>query len=54
MAGGFSTAQYVYDIVEAQGLRFPRKRRAYMRNDDLTPNYKHLMVSIDLSNFRFS
>ena len=54
VAGGFPTAQYVHDIVEVQGLRFPTKRRAYVRGPDLQPIRDLLMVSIDLSHFRFS
>ena len=30
-AGGFPAAEYVYGIVEVEGLRFPTKRRAYLR-----------------------
>lgn len=52
VAGGFAAAQYVFDIVEAQGLRFPTKRRAYLRGPDLQPVRDLLLVSIDLSNFR--
>jgi hypothetical protein len=52
VAGGFGAAQYVYNFVEVDGLRFPTKRRAYLRADDLQPRRDHLMVSIDLSNFR--
>ena len=52
VAGGFPAAQYVYDIVEAEGLRFPTKRRAYLRGPALKPIRDLLMVSIDLSDFR--
>src|ERR1700730_18275347 len=48
VAGGFLAAQYVYDIVEADGLRFPAKRRAYVRGPGLKPIRDLLMVSIDL------
>ncbi|GHO81531.1 hypothetical protein KSD_93020 [Ktedonobacter sp. SOSP1-85] len=54
VAGGFPAAQYVYDIVEAEGLRFPTKRRAYVRGPGLKPIRDLLMVSIDLSNFRLT
>ena len=54
VAGGFPTAQYVYDIVEADGLRFPTKRRAYVRGPHLKPIRDLLMVTIDLSNFRLT
>jgi hypothetical protein len=53
VAGGFSAAQYVYDIVDVDGLKFPSKRRAYVRGPDLQAVRELLMVSIDLSNFRF-
>lgn len=51
IAGGTPVAQYVYDSVEADGFRFPAKRRAYVRGPDLKPIRDLLMVSIDLSNF---
>jgi hypothetical protein len=54
VAGGFPAAQYVHDIVDVHGLRFPTKRRAYVRGPDLQPIRDLLMVSIDLSDFRFS
>ena len=52
VAGQLPGAQYVHDLVDVEGLRFPTKRRAYLRADDLQPRRDHLMVSIDLSNFR--
>jgi len=55
----YPAAQYVYDIVEADGLRFPSRvpihrarRRAYLRGPHLKPIRDLLMVTIDLSNFR--
>jgi len=54
IAGGFAAAQYVSDYVEAQGLRFPTRRRAYLRDENLQPLRERLMVSIDLSDFRLS
>nr|ALV86499.1 hypothetical protein [uncultured bacterium 20] len=54
VAGGFPAAQYVSDIVEVDGIRFPTKRRAYLRGPDLRPVRDLLMVSIDLSDFRFA
>lgn len=53
VAGGFPAAQYVHDIVEVNGLRFPTRRRAYLRGPGLQPIRDLLLVSIDLSNFRF-
>ncbi|MGW1888244.1 hypothetical protein [Streptomyces sp. NPDC001970] len=54
VAGGFAAAQYVYDYIEAQGLRMPSKRRAYRRGDDGRPLLDQLMVSIDISNVSYS
>jgi hypothetical protein len=54
VAGSLPSAQYVHDIVDVEGLRFPTKRRAYARGPDLQPLRDLLLVSIDLSNFRLS
>ena len=54
VAGGFAAAQYVHDIVEVDGLRYPTKRLAYLRGPNLKPIRDLLLVSIDLSDFRFS
>jgi hypothetical protein len=54
IAGGFAAAQYVSDHVEAQGFRFPTRRRAYLRDDNLQPLRERLLVSIDLSDYRLS
>jgi len=54
IAGGFAAAQYVYDIVEADGILLPTRRRAFRRDADLRAITDHLMVSIDLSHIRFS
>jgi len=51
VAGGFAAAQLVSRFVEVQGLRFPTRRRAYQRGDDLRPKLDPLMVSIDLADF---
>ncbi|MFG2957347.1 hypothetical protein ACGF5O_26935 [Streptomyces sp. NPDC048291] len=53
IAGGFAAAQYVHDIREADGIRFPTRRRAYLRQPDGRPDHDHLMVSIDLSDVRY-
>jgi hypothetical protein len=52
VAGGFPAAQYVYEMIEVEGLRFPTKRRAYMRGTDLQALRHRVMVAIDLSDFR--
>lgn len=53
IAGGFAAAQYVYDIDEADRIKFPTKRRAYLRGSDGRPDHDHLMVSIDLSDVHY-
>ena len=53
VAGGFAAAQYVFDIVEADGIRLPSKRRAYRRDADGRALLDELMVSIDLSDVQF-
>jgi hypothetical protein len=49
VAGGFAAIQYVHDIVEADGIKLPSRRRAYRcdTNGRLMPD--QLMVSIDVS-----
>jgi hypothetical protein len=53
-AGGFAAAQLVYDYIEADGIRLPSRRRAYTRGTDFRPRPDPLMVSIDISDVRFS
>jgi hypothetical protein len=53
VAGGFPAVQYVDDIVEADGIRLPSKRRAYRATPDGRPILEQLMVSIDLSEIHF-
>ena len=54
VVGGFPVAHCVYDIVEVDGLRFPTKRRAYLRGPHLKPIRDLLLVSLDLSKFRLT
>jgi hypothetical protein len=54
VAGGFAAIQYVYDIVQADGIKLPSKRRAYRCGADGRPMADELMVSIDLSDIRLS
>jgi hypothetical protein len=54
VAGRVPVAQYVYDIVEADGFRFPTRRRAYLRGPGLKPIRDLLLISLDLSNFRLA
>lgn len=51
MAGGFA-AQYIHDIVEVDGLRFPTRRRAYPRDGAGSAIRDELLVSTDISNLR--
>jgi len=53
-SGGFAAAQYVYEPIAVQGITFPTKRRAYMRDDGMFPIHEKLMVSIDISNLRLT
>lgn len=54
VAGGFAAAQIVHDYIEAIGIRLPSKRRAYLRGPDHRPNLDVLLVSIDISEVRFT
>ena len=54
IAGGFPAAQLTSDYVVADGIHFPSKRRAYTRGPDRKPNTEMLMVSIDISEVRFT
>ena len=54
VAGGFSAIQYVSELVEADGIRMPTKRRAYRCDKDGKPIASEVMVSIDLSDVHFS
>jgi hypothetical protein len=53
VAGGFTGVQYVHDIVEADGVRLPARRRAYRADADGNVNLDQLMVGIDVSNVHF-
>jgi hypothetical protein len=54
IAGGFSAIQYVSELVEADGILVPTKRRAYRCDEDGAPILSDVMVSIDKSDVRFS
>ena len=49
IAGGFAAIQYVYDMVETDGIKLPSKRRAYRCDADGRLIADELMVSIDVS-----
>jgi hypothetical protein len=51
IGGGTPIAQYVHDIVEADGFRFPSKRRAFPRGPGSKAIRDLLLISIDLSDF---
>jgi hypothetical protein len=53
IAGAFPAAQYVDRIVEAQGIRLPTRRRAYVRGPDGKPVRDLLLVAIDLHDIQF-
>lgn len=54
VAGGFAAAQYVHDLVDVDGLRFPTRRRAYLRGPQGQAVRDVLFVSIDLGDFRLA
>src|ERR1700759_3883019 len=54
VAGGFAAIQYVYDIVEADGIKLPSKRRAYRCDESGRPLPDELMVSIDVGDIRLA
>jgi hypothetical protein len=54
IAGNFPAAQYISDPVSVDGIKIPTKRRAYLRDADLSPLLDTPMVTIDLSDFRFN
>lgn len=54
VGGGFAAAHLVSDFVEAGGIRLPTTRRAYQRGADHRPIIDPVMVSIDISDVRFS
>jgi hypothetical protein len=53
VAGGFPAVQYVDDIVLADGIKLPSKRRAYRADGDGNAIIDQLMVAIDLSDISF-
>lgn len=51
IAGGTPIAQYVHDIIDADGFRFPSRRRAFPQDPRSKPIRDLLLISIDLSDF---
>jgi hypothetical protein len=54
VAGAFPAVQHTYDIVEANGIKLPSKRRAYRANGQGNAIEDQLMVAIDYSDISFS
>jgi hypothetical protein len=54
VAGGFIAIQYVHDMVEADGIMLPSRRRAYRCDADGRLLVDELMVSIDLSDIHLT
>ena len=54
VAGGFPAIQYVFDMVEADGIKLPSKRRAYRCDANGRLISDELMVSIDVSDIHFA
>ena len=54
IAGGFPAAQLTSDHVTVDGISLPTKPRAYTRGPGRQPILDMLMVSIDLSEVKFS
>lgn len=54
ISGALPAAQYVHDYIEADGLRMPSKRRAYRRNERGQASEEQLLVSIDITNLRYT
>src|SRR6201987_1928785 len=54
VAGGVPAIQYVFDIVEAEGIKLPSKRRAYRCDESGRPLPDELMVSIDVGDIRLA
>lgn len=52
VAGGVPVAQYVHDLIEIEGFRFPTRRRAFVRGPHLKPIRDLLLISLDLNDFR--
>ncbi|MCW5658756.1 MAG: hypothetical protein KIT60_13715 [Burkholderiaceae bacterium] len=54
VSGAFGATQYVHDTIDVDGIKYPTRRRAYLRGPDGQPVRDVLLVSIDLSDFRFA
>ena len=54
VAGGTRAAHLISDYVELQGLRFPTRRRVFVRNEHGTFQSEKALVSADLSDVQLS
>jgi hypothetical protein len=54
ISAGSGAAHYVYDHKLFNGIIVPTKRRIHIRGEDGKPKMEPLLVSIDLSNVKFS
>ena len=53
LAGGFVAAQLTTDYIEADGLKLPSRRRAFLMGSDRRPIPELLVVAVDFSNVAF-
>jgi hypothetical protein len=54
VAGGFDATHLVYDYVDVEGVRLPTRCRAYARGPGRCVHHDPLMVSVEISNIRFT
>ncbi|MBC7898537.1 MAG: hypothetical protein H7070_00665 [Saprospiraceae bacterium] len=54
VAGGASAGHLISDYIDVQGLKFPTRRRVFMRNANGSLQYDKMPVSIDLVDFEIS
>lgn len=54
IATGFDAVHLMFDYRQADGINFPTRHRIYARGPDRRPQLVPLMVSIDVSNARFT
>ena len=48
-----NAVQYVYDIVEVDGIKLPSKRMAYQADADNKAILEQVMVAIDITDIQF-
>jgi hypothetical protein len=54
ISAGSGAAHYVYDHKPFNGIMVPTRRRIHIRGEDGKPQMEPVLVSIDLSNIKFS